>query len=1179
ATVVKSSADQAQTGNHATNAFDADPETRWAASGHGRWIQFELDRTIELSELRIGFHHGQRDYAFDIRLSNDGKAWSPPKKFQSSGNPDVIAYQFPKQKLRFGRITVYGSDDSDWANIHTIHIPGVSAATPPKSPPVKTSGFEVTEWASDSAIKNSVAISIDDRGRAYLTVVERRKQSSLDIRNHQDLVKKDLSLLTVEDRRLWYKGHLTGQNWLPDRNSDGTRDWRDLMVQRDKVLQLGDTDGDGKAEAIRIMKEYHSEVTGIVAGVLAVGDDVFVAAEPDFLRYSDEDGDGFPETQQLVATGMQVHMGQGGHNLSGVAVGPDGRVYWSLADKGHFVETQEGKTYHMPNAGAIFRCELDGTNVERYSTGERNAQELAFDAHGNLFSMDNDGDYPGEKERALYITEGSKIGWRLNWQWLRKQDFTKISGIDAYNPWMEEKLFLPHHEGQAAYITPTIGNFGPGPCGFVANPGTALSADLADCFFMTNQKGEVRVFRFQEKGASFSFSEAQPIKGGLNNTGLAIGPDGALYSASYGSNNGAIFRFDVAEENQHPARTETKKILALDASDIDAKKLQGWLDHPDQRVRMKGQFELARRGAGGAGHLRLALTDANTRLGKLHAMWGIGQLARKQPVALDSLMPAWDSSDPEILAQAAKVTGETKGGPANLQAMHAGLDHPSPRVRFFCAIAIGNRGYREAAADLVKMLEENADTDPYLRHAAVMGLRGTMTPDELATLNQHDSRSVRLGAIVALRRLGSPMVAAFLADEDELVLLEAARAIHDDSIDGEEKICEALPDLSALLTREKLKNEALLRRSINAALRNGSGTDLQNLVAFLKRGHENSNLRRTALAAILWWSNPPVLDAVEGRYRQHAPRDAELANRAVIELRDSIAADIDLREVLLNGVAVRGEAQWFEGIDDWPTSTHTRLLSAMAKVESLGLKPFVEQCLQSEDAAVREKAREYAAQVGIPLVDQLIAILDDPKPAGQGKAIAQLAKLDDPRAQKKFAKLIERYRAGDIEPEWKLELWQAAELKGIELPATTDRLEFGGNAKRGKKLVMQHAAAQCIRCHQLGKDGSNLGPDLSKIGKIRTRAQLVTSMLDPTSEISDGYGTILLKTKSGEEHSGVLSKQTDQAWTITLPDGKEKSLSPNDIESHTLTSVMPPMGALMKPHEIRDIIAYLAGLN
>ena len=34
----------------------------------------------------------------------------------------------------------------------------------------------------------------------------------------------------------------------------------------------------------------------------------------------------------------------------------------------------------MPNSGAIFRCELDGTKVDRYSSGERNAQELAFDS-------------------------------------------------------------------------------------------------------------------------------------------------------------------------------------------------------------------------------------------------------------------------------------------------------------------------------------------------------------------------------------------------------------------------------------------------------------------------------------------------------------------------------------------------------------------------------------------------------------------------------------------------------------------------------------------------------------------------------------------------------------------------------------------------------------------------------
>ena len=548
---IRITADQEQDGNPARNAFDADEETRWSANGKGRWIQIELPEEQEVSGVGIGFAHPKRDYAFDLRTSLDGSEWSGPEEFQSRGQEAVVEYQFEKKRRgRFVRVTVYGSDENDWANIHTIRLRGIEPLK--GGEPQAVGGYIVTEWATDPSISRSVAISIDDHGRAYVACARRRKESSLDIRHHQDLVKTDLSFQTVEDRRKFYREELTGRPWLPDRNKDGIRDWRDLMVQRDAVRQVVDSDGDGTGDAVRDVGEYFSEVTGITAGVLAVGSDVFVAAEPDFLRYSDVDGDGFPEKEQLVSTGYQVHIGQGGHNLSGVAVGPDGRVYWSLGDKGHDVTTKEGRRFHMPNTGGIFRCELDGSNVERYSSGERNAQELAFDAYGNLFSMDNDGDYPGEKERALYVTEGSEHGWRLNWQWLRKQDFTKISGLPAYNPWMDERLFEPNREDHAAYLTPTIGNFGPGPCGFCANPGTALSEALADCFFMTNQKNEVRVFRFKPSGASFTFEEQSAIKGGASNTGLAIGPDGALFSASYGGSRGSIFRFDVAEDDRHP---------------------------------------------------------------------------------------------------------------------------------------------------------------------------------------------------------------------------------------------------------------------------------------------------------------------------------------------------------------------------------------------------------------------------------------------------------------------------------------------------------------------------------------------------------------------------------------------------------------------------------------------------
>ncbi len=1173
-TIKAATAADAQDGNPPVGAFDADPGTRWSSHGHGRWVQAELSAPLRIDSVRIGFHHGERDYGFEIFTSPDGGRWQSGTggRLQSRGEAGTVAYAIGPVEARFVRVTVYGSEASPWANIHTIALPGV--------PPLESSAGEARAWVADPALKNGVALSLDDRGNAYVAVSERRKQSSLDIRHHQDLVERDLSLTTVEERRAWYREDFTGAGWLPDRDGDGTRDWRDLTVQRDRVVRVRPH---GSVEEV---DAFHSEVTGIAAGVLAVGADLFVAAEPDFYRYTDSDGDGLPDRggRQLVATGFQVHMGQGGHNMSGVALGSDGRVYWSLGDKGHCVETAEGALYHMPNAGAVFRCELDGSGVERFSTGERNAQELAFDAFGNLFSMDNDGDYPGEMERALYITEGSEHGWRLNWQWLGKGEFGKISGLPAYNPWMDEKLFLPDREGHAAYLTPTIGNFGPGPCGFAANPGTALSPGLGTSFFMTNQKGEVRVFEFEPEGASFRFGERPKLSGGVNNTGLAFGPDGALYAASYGAGDGAVYRFDVPEAERHPLRAETAAILATPSAEAAPEALVAWLDHADRRVRMKGQLELARRGAdGGVQHLQRALVEAETPVGRLHSVWGIGQLARRDPDLLPLLAPAWESGEPELVAQAAKVTGEVEGGAADLPALRAGLAHASPRVRFFCAIALGNRGDRASAPALVELLATGGAEDAYLRHAAVMGLKGAMTPGELAGLASHESRTVRLGAVVALRKLAAPEVRAFLADADELVVLEAARAIHDDA-----SIPAALPDLAAVLKRDDLSGEAALRRAINAALRVGAERDLDLLVGFLRRGTASATLQRCALASILWWSAPPVLDAVEGRYRKHAPRDGAGADAAVAALSDVIFASEELTEVLLDGVALRGEPAWLAGAGErfaaWPPGLQRRYLAASAKVASPELARFVQLALGSEDAAVREEARRHADAAGLAAVDLLLAELDAPGPWGKGAAVLGLADLDDPAAGEALGELFERYRAGGIDPRWKLEVWRAAAAKGVDLPATPDRLERGGDPGRGRGIVFTHAAAQCLRCHQIGERGgggpaAGIGPDLSGIGAKLGRRELVEALADPSASVADGYGTVLLELAGGERVAGTLKARTDSAWTVVLPDAGERVVEAGAVAAHSVLSLMPPMGAILQPEEIRDVVSYLATLR
>ena len=86
-------------------------------------------------------------------------------------------------------------------------------------------------------------------------------------------------------------------------------------------------------------------------------------------------------------------------------------------------------------------------------------------------------------------------------------------------------------------------------------------------------------------------------------------------------------------------------------------------------------------------------------------------------------------------------------------------------------------------------------------------------------------------------------------------------------------------------------------------------------------------------------------------------------------------------------------------------------------------------------------------------------------------------------------------------------------------------------------------------------------------------------MLEPNREIVEGYGTVQLKMKNGEEIAGVLSKKEKSNWIITMADGKPRKVAATEIVSHTLVSLMPPVGLLMKPEEIRDVISYLAELK
>ena len=140
---------------------------------------------------------------------------------------------------------------------------------------------------------------------------------------------------------------------------------------------------------------------------------------------------------------------------------------------------------------------------------------------------------------------------------------------------------------------------------------------------------------------------------------------------------------------------------------------------------------------------------------------------------------------------------------------------------------------------------------------------------------------------------------------------------------------------------------------------------------------------------------------------------------------------------------------------------------------------------------------------------------------------------------------------------------------------------FGGNKGRGKALFESHPVAQCARCHSRAKNGNTqnmAGPNLSQIGK-KSQEFLLESLLLPSAKIASGYAPIQLKLKNGETLSGPLLESTSDFIRLTV-DGKARQISRDGIEK-TIDPIspMPAMKGLLKPNELRDLIAYLKSLS
>lgn len=1197
--IVGAKASKTQQGHSPLNVLDGSRKTKWAANGKGQWLEVQFDKEREVNGISIGFISGHRKYKFE--LFGNGKSLG---KFTSPGKGDQPSlYEFKKTKLKGVRIVVNGSNENDWANIHSVFL-GKSAPAPKAPDPSdglseQASALKFTKWSGQLNLPDPVAIAFDNVGNAYVTQTQRRKANDLDIRANRDWIPDDVGFQTVEDKRAHFKKHLTKENSdknqarVKDYNGDGFHDWKDLTFLTERVYKVEDTDGDGTADKrTTYAEDFNSEVTGIAAGVLWHEGDVYATVAPDVWRMRDTDGDGMADKREVMAHGFGLHIAYGGHDMHGLRVGPDGRIYWTIGDKGISVVDKEGKRHHYPNQGGMMRCDPDGSNFEVFAHGLRNVQEVAFDEYGNWFGVDNDADNSREKERFVYIVEGMDAGWRNNYQY-------RGSG---FNPWMDEGMSIPFHPKQPAHIVPAIRNYEDGPCGFVYNPGTALNPSYRDYFFMTEApRGTQWAFQVQPKGASFEMINSHQIGNGIALIGWNFGPDGALYSVDWAggyplNQKGHIWKIDDPKYAQDAARVEVRKILAEGFAKRQDQELGRLLGHIDQRVRLGAQFELVQRGNSRIFCVNCADNNKQAnQLAKIHSIWGMGQLARLKDDKLSKrmLVAKLKSADDEQVVQAVKCLGDLKHDAFDAKQLVPFLKSKNSRVQFHAAIAAGKHKVFAAVESLIAMAERLKPEDTYMRHAVISGLTGCASSKHLATLSHHEKELVRLCAVVALRELQDARIGEFLDDSSDWVAAEAARGIHDDwSIPG------SMPTLAYSLGVKH--GERHVRRAINANFRLGLPDHAYRVAKYANNTKASIEMRREALDALNEWIEPPLLDRVDGRRRHLAKRNPKPIADAIVKEISTVleSGENSLLEraiALSTKIGIQLEpASLAALLDNKKAPTSLRVVA----LRGLNTPNAIAVALKSKSGELRSEGAKLLALKdeprALPILNKMVEKADNMRE--RQLAIGTLSLMKHQGAKETISKLAANLSAGSAPVPLHLDIIEAAAkhsvtnlLAGFEKKRDPEQYtdQFiecleGGDAKAGLEVIKTHIYAQCVRCHKLdnSKGGSIIGPNLKDVGS-KGREYILHSMIEPNKVITKGYGTINVQMKGSDEViGGQFRKETDTHIEVRLPDKKVLKLKKADIALKTpIVSIMPTMGNILTKRQLRDVIEYLAHLK
>ncbi len=1063
-------------------------------------------------------------------------------------------------------------------------------------------GMKAGVFAQQPDVLNATAISMDEQNRLFVAETHRFDRGIEDNRRNWHWIKDEIGLRTTADRLALYEKYA-------DKKEPGY-----YTKYAEKIRVLEDKDGDGVAEKSWLFADgFNDPLDGTAAGIMAANGKVYFACIPHIWMLEDADGDLKADIRKSAQDGYGISVSLSGHDLNGFAFGPDGRIYFTMGDRGYDLKTKEGKHLYDQYGGAIFRMEPDGSNLEVVHYNLRNPKEIAFDQYGVAFSVDNNCDY-GDKARLVMMVEGAMSGWNRGNQCFRNWPHAiDVTGRHD-SPWMTENWWQKEGKNRPKAILPPIDHISVGPSGLAYNPGIGLAEKWNDHFFVCDYRGggsEVIGFKVAPKGASYELANNETFIHGFLNTDIEFGYDGKVYVSDFTGgwktyDLGTIFVFHDPKETAKPVVAEVKSLFAAGFAQRSAEELAGLLKHQDHRVRQRAQFELAKE-TSNRSHLISATDKANPLVTRLHGLWGLGQLARlqKDEQATSALIDLTRDENWRVRSQAAQALGDCAAMTAR-EALSTLLTDKNLNVRMLASTAIGKLGQSEDIPKLIKVLEANEDGDAHLRQGAIHGLRliveATGSAEELMKFKDHESKEVRLGLIITLRFLSNPLIAHFLEDQEAELVVETIQAINDQYIEGARTKLAAKTDLIGKF------GKTIDYRIINAIFRVG---DSDGALALLKLAEDPAvpeDTRVECLFELRRWENPPSADFTTGKVRPiSGERNLDAQKPAIkeglIRLFQNAQGEV-LAEALTTGdyfdVAPSVETQREQFLNE-ANLRKVRLatLKTLAKEKDPKLVEMLNTTVTSKDPEIRKASlQELSKAAPQDALREARRILEEKVVFDGQIAMSVLARMPEKEAAEILLSALKSIADQPVgiqldileaaakrkEPEIKTALQTYNDSLDKADPLAAFRVALaGGNPGLGKRVFYRHGAAQCVRCHiaEQKREGGIAGPNLGAPGKPQELEYLLESLIVPNARISSGFGVVSLSLNDGNMVAGTLLEDGKDFVAIADMTTKERiEYKRADIKSMTRPmSTMPPMGGILNKREVRDVIAYLDSLK